>query len=329
MKCKGIVALKQNYVDLVDVDVKDPSPDEVQIKMACTLISPGTERAWVSGLMNSTPSYPYVPGYCCSGWISKTGGNVKNFGIGDRVACYAVDVGHREIGNVPAYRVVKVPNNVSFQHAAFTSLGQTALQGVRKCKIELGEPAASIGLGIVGLLAMQFARLNGAYPVMGIDRVVNRLEIASRCNADIVIDNRDEAASLAKMPSLPSIVFDNTGIPSVMNYACKISADYGRVCILGCPRGTVDFNFYSLVQKKSLQIIGAHAVDSIPIESSYPNYWTFSDDALCFLNFVNQGRIELDPLISDQVNAIDALGAYRRVMTSRSSTLGVLINWVS
>lgn len=326
MKCKGIVATGPGVVELIDVEVFDPKPDEVQVRMASTLVSAGTERAWILGLENSRPSYPYIPGYCSAGWVEKIGSEVKNLAVGDRVACYAVDVGHRQIGNVPAYRVVPIPQAVSFNHAAFTSLGQTSLQGVRKCKIELGESSASIGLGIVGLLALQLAKLNGSDPVIGIDLIESRLEIALACGATQVLHSKDAESALTK-DRRPVVVFENTGVPTVMNQACALSKEYGKICILGCPRGTVDFNFYTLVQKKTLSIIGAHAVDSIPRHYSYPNYWTFADDAQCFLRFLEQGRIILDPMISDIVGWKDAISVYRSSLKGDFSSLGIVIEW--
>jgi len=331
MKCKGIVALSQGTIDLIDVEVTPPAADEVQVEMASSLVSPGTERAWILGLENSKPSYPYIPGYCCAGCIRQIGSAVEGLAIGDRVACYAVEVGHRQIGNVPAYRVVKIPENVSFNDAAFTSLGQTSLQGVRKCKIELGESSASIGMGIVGILALQLAKLNGSNPVIAVDIVPSRLEIAKACGADLIYNSREysEQSWKSKVGVRPAIVFENTGVASVMRQACAISADYGRVCILGCPRGTVDFNFYSLVQKKSISILGAHAVDSIPRDHSYPNFWTFADDARCFLQFLSQGRIHLNPMITDVTNWKDSLGIYKKSLEGNSETLGIIIEWDS
>lgn len=326
MKCKGIVAVSQGIVELIDVDVMDPKPDEVQVRMAATLVSAGTERAWTLGLENSRPTYPYIPGYCVAGWVEKVGSEVKDFKIGDRVACYAVDVGHRQVGNIPAYRVVPIPPDVSFKHAAFTSLGQTSLQGVRKCKIELGESSASIGLGIVGLLALQLAKLNGSDPVIGIDLLESRLEAALACGATHVYHSDDAEQAISK-DDRPVIIFENTGVPSVMTQACTLSKEYGRVCILGCPRGTVNFNFYTLVQKKTLSIIGAHAVDSIPRHYSYPNNWTFADDARCFLRFVEQDRIILDPMISDVVSWKDAIPIYRASLNGDFSSLGIVIEW--
>ena len=100
MKCKGIIAIAPGDPRMIEVDVPEPGPHEVQIRMAASLVSAGTERAWVQGLPNATPAYPYVPGYCCAGQVVKTGKDVTGFQPGDRVASFAVDVGHREIGNV-------------------------------------------------------------------------------------------------------------------------------------------------------------------------------------------------------------------------------------
>lgn len=332
MKCKGIIAPEKGRVLMADIDVLPPVKDEVQVRMVSTLVSTGTERAWVHALENAVPkSYPYVPGYCCAGYVEAMGPEVSGFEVGDRVACYAVDVGHREIGNVPAYRVVHIPDGVSFDHAAFTSLGQTSLQGVRKCKIELGESVVSYGLGIVGLIALQFASLNGALPAIGLARSEERLEMAMQCGADAALDTRasdwrDKLRELTGGKG-PNVVIENTGEPSVMTDACKIAADYARISILGCPRGRTDFNFYSEVQKKSISIIGAHAVDSIPRHYSYPNFWTFADDADCFLAFVKAGKFVIDPMIGEVVEKNEAERAYQRLMAKEINPLGMLIHW--
>lgn len=331
MKCKGIVAIEKGNARMIEVEVPNPGPHEVQIRMAASLVSAGTERAWVNGVPNATPDYPYVPGYCCAGWVEKVGSKVTRFKPGERVTSFAVDVGHRELGNVKDTDVVHIPDGVSFEHASFASLGQTSLQGVRKCRIELGESVACLGLGIVGILAMQYTHLAGAQPAIALDRVPKRLEIARACNADVVIDNgkagwEDELKSVTRGKG-PAVVIDNTGVPACMVQSCQLAAEYARVYILGCPRGTVDFNFWKDVQKKSITIIGAHAVDSIPTYESYPHFWTYVDDAACFLNFVKSGAIKLDPMIDQVVGKQDAEAAYRNLIEFNKEALGMIINW--
>ncbi len=331
MNCRGIVVTSQGNPEMCSVPVTDPGRDEVQVRMASTLVSAGTERAWSLGYPNAVPEYPYVPGYCCAGWVEKVGCDVQDLTPGDRVACYAVGIGHREVGNVPAYRVVPLPDNVSFDHGAFTSLGQTSLQGIRKCRIELGEISAFLGMGLVGIIALEFAGLNGSVCTIALDPSDARLQIASKCGADHVINNShpgwEDAMDAASGGTGAHIVTDSTGIPAVMSTACRIASDYGRVCILGCPRGETSFDFYHLVQKKSLTVIGAHAVDSIPRCCSYPNFWTFADDAKCFLKFVSKGRFILDPMIGERVPAKNAENAYRDLILNDRDTLGMIIDW--
>lgn len=332
MKCRGIVVSSKGNPEMrTDIPVPDPADDEIQVRMASSLVSAGTERAWTLGYANAVPEYPYIPGYCCAGWVERVGKSVTKFKQGDRVACYAVNVGHREIGNVPEYRTVHLPDNVSFDHGSFASLGQTSLQGVRKCKIELGETSAFFGMGLVGMLALELAHLNGSVKTIAIDPSPSRLHIASLCGADHTINNHEDDwiniyQELTEHQGA-EIVIDNTGIPSVMHDACRAAANFGRVCILGCPRGETSFDFYRLVQKKSLVIIGAHAVDSIPRYFSYPHYWTFSDDADCFLKFVASNRLILDPLIGRKVDSADAEKAYRDLLLTENHLLGMIINW--
>ena len=331
MKCKGIVAVGKNDPRLIDVEVPQPGPHEIQVRFRSTLVSVGTERARVLGLPNAETPFPFAPGYCDAGVVECVGSEVTRFRPGDRVAAYAIDMGHREIGNVWEQRAVHIPEGVSFDQAAFTSLGQTAMQGVRKCRIEMGESVVSLGLGIVGLLALELARVCGAIPVIGVNRSEARLEIARACGADAVISNaregwQEELRDLTGGKG-PNVVIDSTGVPAAMETACQMAADYARVCILGCPRGTVDFNFYRDIQKKSITVISAHAVDSVPLEHSYPNYWTYIDDADCFLKYVKRGDVRLEAMIDRIVEKDEAETSYRDLILGRSNTLSMILHW--
>ena len=72
--------------------------------------------------------------------------------------------------------VVPVPDGVSLEHACFTTLGSIALHAVSTANIGLGETVAVIGLGLVGQLVAQLARLQGG-TVVGIDLKQERIEL--------------------------------------------------------------------------------------------------------------------------------------------------------
>jgi NADPH:quinone reductase-like Zn-dependent oxidoreductase len=78
------------------------------------------------------------------------------FQPGDRVACAGVGyASHCEINFVPANLAVRVPDNVSLEAASLTTIGAIAVQGVRQANVTFGETVAVIGVGLVGVLAIQ------------------------------------------------------------------------------------------------------------------------------------------------------------------------------
>ncbi len=330
MDCRAVVAVEKGKVRLGRWEVSPPEAGEIQMKNVCTLISPGTERAFILGLDNAKNKYPFVPGYCCAGYVNEIGKGVTGFQKGDRVCAFALDIGHREIGNVPVHKVVKIPERVSFAHAAFVPLGQVAMQAVRKCNIELGEAAAILGLGIIGLLAMQLAKAAGALPVIGLDRNPIRLKLAGQLGADLVLDNsaekfREEILQMTEGKGIP-VVLEGTGFPSVIEEACQLCAKMGRVSLLGSTRGLSEINFYRDVHKKGLTLIGSHA-ECIPIQESYPKHWTYHDDAACFLKLIQSERINIEKMIDLRVRVDEVVPVYDRLVNWDKNLLGVIIEW--
>ncbi len=94
--------------------------------------------------------------------------------LGDRVAYGGEGTGHGETILASRNLIVHVPDEVPFQHACFTTLGSIALNSIRISEVGVGDVVAVIGLGLVGQLVAQLARLQGAR----VDR--HRLAIGSR-----------------------------------------------------------------------------------------------------------------------------------------------------
>ena len=108
-------------------------------------------------------------GYSTAGNVLASLDKNGDFQPGDRVACAGQDyASHAEIVAIPQNLVVKIPENVSFEEAAFTTLGAIALQGVRQAEPRLGERICVIGLGLLGQLTGQLLKANGC-DVFGID----------------------------------------------------------------------------------------------------------------------------------------------------------------
>lgn len=172
----------------------EPGRGEVLVEVRASLISPGTEMGFVKARrQNPDPSAPTRPfGYANSGVVLEAGEGCEEFEPGMRVACmgagYALHASH---ACVPKNLCVPLPEGVSFEEGAFCHLAATALQAIRRTAPELGEWGAVFGLGIIGQVACQLARLSGCF-VMGLDMLQKRLEIARKNGADRVVDASTE-----------------------------------------------------------------------------------------------------------------------------------------
>src|SRR5438876_6228556 len=188
--------LRKGLKDIIVDEVPDPiaTPYHVLVRPIYSLISSGTETTSIhrDGVLKAIADNPSqlskiwnvlktqgplktlaevkakfseyaVLGYSGAGLVVEKHATVTDLEVGDRVAYGGEGTGHGETIPVGRNLVARIPDNVPFEHACFTTLGSIALNGVRIAKISLGERVAVIGLGLVGQLITQLARLQGGF----------------------------------------------------------------------------------------------------------------------------------------------------------------------
>lgn len=315
---------------VVQESVPAPGPHDLVVRTRVSLISPGTERAFFLGLPNTTQTYPQPAGYSNIGEVVAVGDAVIGLTPGDRVASAGH---HAAFVVVPAAAAVPVPKGLADDRAAFFNLASIALQGVRKARVELGETVAVIGAGLIGLLALQLARLQGALPVVAIDQDTDRLAYARQSGADRLVPADDSwveslADHLPDSPGhAPAVVIEATGNPNVIVSAFAAARPLGRVVLLGSTRGTTDgVNFYRDIHRKGLTVIGAHNITR-PDQDSYPGYWAEVDDQAVALQLLAHGRLTVEPYITHRFAWQDAPKAYELLRTWDRSALGMILKW--
>src|SRR5256885_3186538 len=209
--------LKTGAVTVTDVPVPVVRPGFVLVRTAASLISAGTERTAVEagqksligrgmdqpalvkkvieratqegiantvGAVRAKLASNVALGYSAAGTVIEIGEGVTNFREGDRVACAGLGyASHAEVLAVPKNLCVAIPDGVSFEGAAFGTVGAIALQGVRLAEPTLGESVVVIGLGLIGQLTAQLLKANGCR-VFGIDLDESRVELARRLGTD-------------------------------------------------------------------------------------------------------------------------------------------------
>jgi L-iditol 2-dehydrogenase len=328
MRTHVVTAVEKGRVVLRETTVGDPGPGEVQISVHVTLVSPGTERATILEMENTGRSFPVDIGYSAMGTVLKTGGDVTRFKEGDRIACFCLP--HCGVGNVSEDFCMPVDPRITDDQAVFLALGVICLQGVRKARIELGEAVMILGMGPIGQLALQLARANGGLPVIGADRVESRLKMAAAMGADAVLD-MEQGDWQARLKAItgdegPQVVIESTGFPDPINSAFEAVRKFGRVALLGSTRGVATVNFYATIHKKALTVVGAHIMGN-PSHESQPGFWTWKDDAAAFLRLVMQGRISVEPLITEKIEWRKVEHVYEKLLRWDTGMMIPAVYW--
>ena len=177
--------------------------DEVRVRALVSGIKHGTEMALYSGITpflekefdpdlriflarKDKSFYPLNLGSWLVGYVLETGPAAKRFKIGD---CVHGGMPHRPTNVIKEDDLYLLAEGMKPETALFTDPTIFALNAVHDAQIKVGDKVAIFGLGAIGLLALQIARINGAECVFGVDVLANRLELARQFGADEVFDS--------------------------------------------------------------------------------------------------------------------------------------------
>jgi threonine dehydrogenase-like Zn-dependent dehydrogenase len=151
----------------------------------------GNQRgAWDAGKQMHVPGgvawpYPIGLGNMNVGVVEETGPGVTGINVGQRVLYFC---NFRPTAVRPASDLWLLPEGTSWKAAVCLDPLSFALCAVRDGDVRIGDSVAIFGLGAIGLMAVQAAKLAGAHPIFAIDPLTNRRRVAQETGADIVID---------------------------------------------------------------------------------------------------------------------------------------------
>jgi len=334
MISKQIVFTDVNVVQVQDHEIADPGAGQVQVRLAVSSISSGTERA---NLMGSTtvswnqpelekPIYPRYGGYSSAGVIEKVGEGVTKYKPGDRVVLWWSK--HDQVQNISADNVYKI-DDVPFEDAALFHIATFPMAAIRKCRLEMGESAMVMGMGMLGILALQLLRAGGAAPIIAVDPDPAKREKALKCGADYALDPFDpEFAQNAKNITRGgvNVGIEVTGVGAGLNGMLDCMARFGRVALLGCTRAS-DFtvDYYRKVHGPGISLIGAHTM-ARPRVDSRDGWWSQVDDIKALKKLTQLGRIHLADMIDEMHTPDEAVEVYHRLVTEKTFPL-VQFDW--
>jgi len=318
-----------------------------KIKARPDLVHKVQEKARRDGLLRTLQTVrarldqPLPLGYSSAGLVMEVGQGVREFSIGDRVACAGSAYAHHaEVIFVPKNLCVKIPEAISYDEAAFVAIGAIALHSLHQAQVSLGEKVAVIGLGLLGQVAVQLAKAAGCI-VFGIDLEREKVALAKRLGADGGCQRNascitEEIKSFSHDQGVDvALITADTKSSDPMVLAAEICRDRARVVVVGdvgmeIPRRTY---YHKELEVRLVRSYGPGRYDPNYEEKGedYPvGYirWTEKRNMAEFLELIKEKKINVKPLITHTFPIVSALRAYELITDSRrQNALGILLEY--
>ena len=371
-----MLQLSQNYKDGTLALLNAPSPHAgklgVVVRNAFSLISSGTEtmkvregaknllgKAWarpeqMQQVIESVHQVGLVAtyhkvmnrldrltplGYSSAGVVWEVGEGCNEVTIGDRVACAGAEYAHHaEFIFVPKNLYVRIPDKVTLQEAAFTTVGAIALQAMRQGDVHLGETIGIIGLGLIGQLLTQIL-VNTGCQVIGIDLLPERCRLAEELGASGAVTEEAQFANLMDKTTGgrgADCIFLAAGGLSTQRVAlaAALARDRGRVINIGMNKLEIPWKqFYG----KELEIRYSRSYGPGRYDRSYEELgqdypigyvrWTEHRNMEAFLGLLASGRIHVEPLITGIYPFAEAEKVYQELIEVPGRHLSVLFQY--
>jgi predicted dehydrogenase/threonine dehydrogenase-like Zn-dependent dehydrogenase len=352
---------------LLDVPVPAATGVRLVIRSRASVISAGTERMLVEfgrgslldkaraqpdkvrdvlakmrtdGIMSTFEAVqgklatPIPLGYCNAGVVVDAGPSVTRFQPGDRVVSNGA---HAEFVVVSHTLAAKVPDNVSFEAAAFTPIAAIGLQGIRLAQPTLGETVVVYGLGLIGLLCVQLLRANGC-AVIGIDRSASRLALAERFGARSIdgssVDVVGQVNALTEGRGADAVLLTlASDSDEPMQDAARMSRKRGRLVLVGVTGLTLSRDEF-FKKELSFQVscsYGPGRYDpqyeerGVDYPAGYVR-WTEQRNFEAVLGAMAAGQLDPTPLITHRFEFDSAPRAYE-LITGKESSIGVVLRY--
>jgi L-iditol 2-dehydrogenase len=321
-------------VELESFELPAPAVNQILVRNTRTQVSAGSE----TNFLRFGPQSYGLPdgatraniGYMTVGRIVAAGAGVNGFAVGDRVTTGGGHGSHSLIDVTPTAVIDPVPDGVSDEVAGFASLGDVALHGVRRAQLQIDQSVAVFGLGIVGQLVLQLARISGAHPLIAIDLLDERLDLARKSGATHVINaSRENVVERVKEITHGAgaeTVFHCAQATAILQTAMECAADRGSVVLTGSPPGTATIRLKEELLRKELTLTGTYESG---LNTSHVYWrWTRQRNRRACLRLMASGQLDLSHLLTHVVPASEAGATYEMILRGGTGWLGIAFKWV-
>ncbi|MBQ7371965.1 MAG: alcohol dehydrogenase catalytic domain-containing protein [Blautia sp.] len=323
-----------------EIPIPEPGPDQVLVKIKKIGIC-GSDIHVYHGTHPFT-SYPVTQGHELSAKVEKLGSNVTGFSVGQKVTiepqvycgeCYPCRhgkynlceklkvMGFQTTGTASEYfavdasKVTPIPETMTYNEGAMIEPLAVTVHAAKRFPELQGAKVAILGCGPIGILLAQSCKALGAADVLITDISDYRLELAKSLGVGHTVNTREkdfgEALVEAFGPDKADVIYECAGTDITMGQAIKY-ARKGSTIILVAVFGkmaTVD-----------LAVLNDHELD-LNTTMMYRH-----EDYVDAIRLVNEGKIQLKPLMTKHFAFRDFLKAYEYIDANRETTMKVLVD---
>lgn len=291
---KAAVYLSKRHMEIEDVPVREPKPDEVVVKVAyCGICQ--TDVHIFNGEDGAYAVHPpLIPGHEFSGTVVQKGSEVESLEIGDRVSCDPNDMcggcdacldgkehfcrngvgigttingGFAEYVTFRAKSAYRISDQLDLMEAAMAEPLSCCLHGIDLCHIRPGDTVLVIGGGPIGMIMLQLARISGAAKIILSEPVKTKRDLAEKLGANITVNPQEEDVEdvLHENTDNVDVVIECLGNPKTQEDAVRFAGNGATVMFFGLSDPGLTFPLdVNQVFKKELKLT-----------SSYINPYTF------------------------------------------------------
>ena len=340
---KAMLLTQYNHMEVTEVDEPVVGHDDVLIQIeACGIC--GSD---IHGFDGSTGRRipPLVMGHEAAGMVVRTGEGVEDLEAGDRVTfdsmvscgdCHFCGKGqanlcenrmvlgvscgaYRRHGafaeriSVPRRIVYRIPENLSFEHAALVEAVSVAVHATAITPVHLGDTAVVVGAGMIGLLTLQAVRAAGASQVIAVDLNDKRLQVARDLGADVGLrsDQCDVAAEVAQLTHGrgADVAFEVVGATPTIQIAIESVRKGGSVTLIGNVSPTIELPLQSVVTRE-ISLRGTCGCNG-----EYPQ---------C-IDMMARGIIDVAPLITSRISMAQGPEWFKRLHAGAPDQMKVVV----
>lgn len=328
--------------EIVFREVEKPAPQAGQVLIRMIRLGICGSDIHVYHGTHPFTSYPITQGHEISGVIEAVGSGVSGLKVGQRVTvqpqvvcgeCYPCRHGKynlceklkvmgfqttgmaSEYFAVDAKKVLVLPENVDFDKGAMLEPLAVAVHAVRRFGEIKGADVIVLGAGPIGNLVSQVAKGMGARRVMITDVSDYRLELAKKCGADITVNTRSEdfGAAMERVfgADKADVIYDCAANDTTMGQAIRYARKGSTIILVGV---------YAGMAHVDLAVLNDHELD-LNTTMMYRQ-----DDFETAIALANEGKVQLEPLMSRHFKFQDFPAAYQYIDDNRETTMKVLID---